>query len=95
MHATHECDTHSPPDPEQAEDEPLSIGALRIGADAEAELRTAWWRRGQRSLFGRFEDFRQLIEEVRGAALRFLARGVCSCFQGEVAPSTAGTPGTS
>lgn len=48
----------------QAEDEPLSIGALRISPEAEAELRTAWWRRGQRSLFRHFEDFRRLLEEV-------------------------------
>lgn len=83
MHATHECDTHSPPDPEQAEDEPLSIGALRIGADAEAELRTAWWRRGQRSLFGRFEDFRQLIEEVRERLCgSWSVCGVCLRFGG-------------
>ncbi|KAI7842910.1 hypothetical protein COHA_003421 [Chlorella ohadii] len=60
----------------RAEDEPLSIGVLRISPEAEAELRTAWWRRGQRSLFASFDDFRGLVEQVLSRDIRSVTQRI-------------------
>ena len=51
----------------QAEEEPLHIGALRVLPAAEAALERCWRDLGQRSLYGTFEGYRELVEQVRGA----------------------------
>lgn len=52
----------------RADDEPLSVGQLRVPPAAEAALRQCWWRLGARSQYSSFEEYRQLVAEVGLAA---------------------------
>lgn len=49
----------------RAEDEPLSVGQLRVSPAAEAALQQCWWRLGARSQYSSYEGYRKLVGEVR------------------------------
>lgn len=63
----------------QAEDEPLLIGQLRIPPAAEDALRRCWGRLGTRSLYRSFEQYRQLVAEVRHPCNCTRARSLRAC----------------